>query len=330
MSRRALAAVLALVPMAAAGQECSATTIRAAAFFEGVSLADGTRASLPVGPGWQLVFEPHAQGWRMRLYDGPDPGDARDLSTVTPPRSASLPNPRDLFGWHFRNAANSGPNTGDVNAPQHLRGIFFSTALAGTGGYKPAPAAPTHLPPDPGDGRGWLRITDMTLSPPEPGARAVMTSARLDLCLTWPRQDDTPEDREIMGACGLDLGQWALSEQISPRLLGGDFDRDGAHDHAGLVRHRGDGRAALALCRAGTWLDLLDGDPLPPGLAPQLEAWRRLPRDHGPLGYVGEPPWPAAEGDLIALERVEKSLHLLYRAGGTWRVQQVYRLVTGE
>ena len=220
-----------------------------------------------------------------------------------------------------------------MNAPQHRRDFFFATALAGTGGYKPAPGAPAHLPPDPEDGRGWLRLDDVTLSPPGPGAQAVMRAARLDVCLTWPRAATaataTPEDREIMGACGLDLGRWRLADAPAPRLLGGDFDGDGAHDHAALVRG-GSGDTALAICRAGTWLDLLDGARFPAGLLPSVEAWRSLPRDHGPLGYVDAPPWPEAEGDLIALERIEKSLHLVYRAGGAWRVQEVYRLVTGE
>jgi len=330
MTRLARAALLALLPVAAAAQDCTASATRAAVLAE-VALADGAPHSLPVaGTGWHLVFAPHPHGWQVRLHDGPDAADARDLSAVTPPHAASLPNPRDLFGWHFRNMANTGPNTGDVNAPQHLRDFFFATALAGTGGYKPAPGAPARLPPDPEDGRGWLRIGDMVLSPPENGARAVLRAARVQVCLTWPvAATPAPEDREIMGACGLDLGRWHLSVAPAPRLLGGDFDGDGAHDHAALVRDTA-GAAALAVCRAGTWLDLLAPAPLPGGLLPMIEAWRSLPRDHGPLGYVDEPPWPEAEGDLIALERIEKSLHLVYRDGGAWRAQQVYRLVTGE
>lgn len=335
MTRLARAALLALLPVAAAAQDCTATATRAAVFNE-VALADGAARRLPVaGTGWHLVFLPHPHGWQVRLHDGPAPGDARDLSAVTPPFAASLPNPRDIFGWHFRNAANTGPNTGDVNAPQHRRDFFFATALAGTGGYKPAPGAPAHLPPDPEDGLGWLRIGDMVLSPPEPGARAVLRAARVEVCLTWPRSATTtnantaPEDREIMGACGLDLDRWRLADAPEPRLLGGDFDGDGAHDHAALVRDA-EGAAALAVCRAGTWLEMLAPAPLPGGLLPRVEAWRTLPRDHGPLGYVDEPPWPEAEGDLIALERIEKSLHLVYRAGGEWRGQQVYRLVTEE
>jgi len=321
MTDRLAALLAALLPLAAHAQDCTPTQTRQAAHVPAVTLADAVPVRLPVaGTGWHLAFVPHDHGWRLRLHDGPARSTARDLSAVTPPRAASLPNPRDLFGWHFRNAANTGPNTGGVNAPQHLRRFFFTTAAT-------APAAP-----DPGDGRGWLRLSDMALSPPEPGAQAVLRAARAEICLTWPRgaaAGAASEDREIMGACGLDLGRWHLSNAPAPRLLGGDFDGDGAHDHAALVRDAGGG-AALAICRAGTWLDLLAPAPLPGGLLPRVEAWRSLPRDHGPPGYVDAPPWPEAEGDLIALERIEKSLHLVYRAQGTWHAQQVYRLVTGE
>lgn len=319
----------------AAAQECRDNAARAAAHFAGMTLAEGTRHAYPVGPGWRLAFEPTDHGWQLRLYDGADPAVARDLSSVTPPFRGA-PNPRDIFGWHFRNAANDGPNTGDVNAPQHLRQFFFSTAPSGTGGFKPAPDGPAHPPPDPQDGRGWLRLTDMTLSPPAPGERAAMRHARLDLCLTWPRdaaQDPAafaPEDIEVLGACGLDLGRWQPVAPVLPRLLGGDFDGDGALDEAVRLRDRATGAAALAICRAGTWLSVLAGAPLPGDLLPRIEAWRVLPPGHGPLGYVDEPPWPGADGDLIVLERHEKSLHLLYRADGAWQAQQVFRLMTQE
>jgi len=139
-----------------------------------------------------------------------------------------------------------------------------------------------------------------------------------------------PEEIEMLGACGLDLARWEPVTPVAPALAGGDFDGDGALDHAARVRERATGAEALAVCRAGTWLTLIAGEPLPPGLLPRIEAWRTLPADHGALGYVGEPPWPDADGDIIVLERIEKSLHLLYRAAGGWRVQEVFRLVTGE
>jgi hypothetical protein len=322
MTDRLAALLVALLPLAAHAQDCTPTETRQAVHLAEVTLTDAVPVRLPVADtGWHLAFEPAPHGWRLRLRDGPDPDTARDLSAVTPPLAASLPNPRDLFGWHFRNAANTGPNTGEVNAPQHLRHFLFTT-----GATLPAP-------PDPEDGRGWLRLSGLVPSPPETGAQAVLRAARADICLTWPRgaadADDAPEDREIMGACGLDLARWRLADAPAPRLLGGDFDGDGAHDHAAMVRDA-EGDASLAVCRAGTWLDLLAPAPLPAGLLPRIEAWRSLPRDHGPLGYVDAPPWPEAEGDLIALERIEKSLHLVYRAQGTWHAQQVYRLVTGE
>ena len=91
-----------------------------------------------VGPRWLFVLEPEPAGWGIRLYE-----QGRDLSAITPPiRGAS--NPRDLLGWHFRNAANTGPNTGDVNAPQSPRRFRFATTLERLDALAPSrdPAAP--------------------------------------------------------------------------------------------------------------------------------------------------------------------------------------------
>ena len=58
-----------------------------------------------------------------------------------------------------------------------------------------------------------------------------------------------------------------------------------------------------------------------------LEAWRVVPRDHGAFGYVDEPAWPDADGDVLVLERIEKEMTLLYWRDGTLHHQLVYRYV---
>lgn len=314
---------------AAAAQECLAAPGHDSFSATGIVLADGRESVLPLPPGWNLAFEPAAAGWTIRIRDR----GGLDLSAVTPPRFG--PDPRDLFGWHFRNAANTGPNAGDVNAPQYVREIWFEPGLAGTAGIKPSegshePAGGTAA------GAGWFLLSDLVLTPPEPGRQAALLGARVDACLTWQRDSVAPDPlaewREQLGACGLDLDAWEPRVALAPALLAGDVDGDGSLDTVAMVDSRQGGQAAIAVCRAGTWLTLIgEDDPaIPTGLLPKVEEWRLLPRDHGPTGYVGEPPWPEADGDVIALERIEKSLDLLFMAGGAWQGLRIYRLVTDE
>ena len=171
--------------------------------------AYGSRAYQQTLPnGWTFTLQPQPHGWSIRLYDA----DGKvDLSSITPPFASVVPNPRDISGWHFRNSDNTGPNTGDVNAPQHLRLFEFSSALIGTGGFKPSQRSAQS-----GEGRGWLQITDYGLADLQPNTRARMVYLKARGCLTWPRSesermdfqarnmlDHTDEEREAVAACGL-------------------------------------------------------------------------------------------------------------------------------
>lgn len=325
------ACALALLALtgAAAAQECLAAPGHDSFTATGIVLADGRESVLPLPPGWTLAFEPAPAGWSIRIRDR----GGLDLSALTPPRFG--PDPRDLFGWHFRNAANTGPNAGDVNAPQRVRDFRFEPGLAGTAGIKPPDGSPGPAGAA-AAGAGWVRLSDLVLTPPEPGRQAALLGARVDACLTW-RRDSVPADplaewREQLGACGLDPDAWEPRVALAPALMAGDVDGDGSLDTVAMVDHPASGRAAIAVCLAGTRLTLIgEDDPaIPAGLLPKVEAWRLLPRDHGPTGYVGEPPWPAADGEVIALERPEKSLDLLFMAGGAWRGLTIFRLVTDE
>lgn len=99
------------------------------------------------GPGWTFQLKRAPHGWDVRLLDE----DGLDLTQMTPPLRGA-PNPRELYGWHFRNAANTGSNTGDVNAPQKLRLFGFDPALSGTGGYRPNGAGGVDPQNQPGRG----------------------------------------------------------------------------------------------------------------------------------------------------------------------------------
>jgi len=136
-------------------------------------LAEGERFAAPAGPGWTFVLEPDAYGWIIHL----NARDGDNLARITPPFHF-VPNPRYLEGWHFRNRANTGPNQGDVNAPQQVRDFIFDREIR--------PEWPDATRVERAEGRGTLTITEFSLSPPEPGARAHFTWLSFEVCLSWP------------------------------------------------------------------------------------------------------------------------------------------------
>ncbi|MEM6775859.1 MAG: hypothetical protein AAF640_13525 [Pseudomonadota bacterium] len=279
----------------------------------------GEQFNTTLAQGVSLTLEPADAGWQLRVRDA----SGLDLSAMTPPRFGA--NPRDLFGWHFRDAANAGPNDGSVNAPQRLRLFEFEPALSGTAGIKAAPSAL----PSPGSGRGWLFIHGLGLDafpdPQDRRARAVWI--RFEACLTWPEDAvvsfvnatkfDT-EEREQLYACGLPTS-WRPRAWLLPRWLGGDFDDDGALDYAAPVEHN-DGTRAVAVCLAGTWLHFVG----PGGVAlgdstavRSIEAWRVEETGRG-------------SPDELRLLRHEKSAHTVWAEDRQLRVRTIYRLVTQE
>ncbi|MEZ4280824.1 MAG: hypothetical protein R3F21_14590 [Myxococcota bacterium] len=314
-----------------------------------ISLRRGEAYSIELPHGWRFALLPGEWGWSLRVFDRVEEAGRIDLSAGTPPLHGPA-NAREIEGWHFRNAANSGPNEGDVNAPQALRLFEFSTDRIGT---DDAPTAP----PGPGDGRGWLRLLDYALTPPAPGERAGLTAMRFQACLTWPhptpeveaaweaRREASrlaidalsptyrPEELEEIGACGLDLAAHPLDPRIRPRRLVLDLDGDEVADSIYPIRRAADDVPMLALCRSGTRLDRLGpehpllADPDLAHLVRALEAWRVVPGDHGPVGLVGEAPWPKVDGDVVLLERIEKQVGILYWKDGALQARSLHRFV---
>ncbi len=299
----ALLLVAGLPALPAAALDCTPSAEREAQRLGGeVGGAHAYRA--PVGADWSFALLPAGKGYDLKIFDR----RGRDLSAATPPLHAE-PNPRQLYGWHFRNAANSASNEGDVNAPQELRLFHFT---------------PDVRAPDDVSGRGWLRVLDYGLADLEPGQKARMVYLKFEACLTWPRTAEPPPEpppmtawpelREIFRACGLSQ-DYLLTPLLDPPEIGGDFVGDDALDSATLVVRRADGKRGLAICRAGTWLDLVGferslGD-LTPTYFDRMDWWDL--KERGPVGQGadGSPP-PLLDGDAIVLGMEEKSSVLLY------------------
>lgn len=291
-----------------------------------------------LGNGWLFALIRTELGWSIRLYDSEPIGDGVDLTATTPPLRGA-PNPRDIEGWHFRNADNTGPNLGDVNAPQMMRAFVISPGLAGTGGLR-LPDEP--IEPGPNDGIGWLNILDLGLDNSGPGDRARLNYLKFDACVSWPRRleettallnqtslDFLPEERETFGSCGLPLDRFELSATFFPRQLGGDIDGDGSLDEVAPIMRKSDGQRGLALCRAGTWLDTIGLDAgivsgLRPGFVSQTEAWQWVSQDDTLPRHLTGYDMPEADGDYLILERIEKEAMVIYWQDGSLKAKRMY------
>jgi hypothetical protein len=122
--------------------------------------------------GFVFALVPQEYGWSIVISQG----QQHDLQALTGPLHF-VPNPTDIEGWHFRNAANTGPNTGDVNAPDETRSFLFS------------PRWP-HCEDAEGldkDGQGVLEITDMELGNLVQGGKANMLMMKFTVKLTVGR-----------------------------------------------------------------------------------------------------------------------------------------------
>ncbi|MEM9899559.1 MAG: hypothetical protein AAF742_09305, partial [Pseudomonadota bacterium] len=200
---------------AAATQPCGGEPGWAAAEIR-VGVRNGERFVANAGP-WSFVLEPKKHGWRIAL------ADAR--SELVP--VAALParpietNPLNIAGWHFRDEDNLGPNTGSVNAPQHVRRFRF-------GDFALSDTVPATDVADRSGGLGELVITAMELTPPQARLRAGFESLDAEVCLVWRSHNDrlppiVDADPGVafeaviaeMKGCGLDTEMYRLSDRMA-------------------------------------------------------------------------------------------------------------------
>ena len=157
---------------------------RVAEEIRGEVRADSTFERGMAGGRFVVRLEPTENGWVLRIHESGRPEE--DLSGLTPPWHF-VPNPREIEGWHFRNAANTGPNDGSVNAPGSSRWFIFSPEVGRTIEYSGSATTEEDVARVEAFGRGTLRILRYRLSPPAPGARARFEWMRFAVCLTWPQ-----------------------------------------------------------------------------------------------------------------------------------------------
>jgi hypothetical protein len=142
--------------------------------------------------GWILRLVPVREGWLLEV--AMKGRQHEDLSHLTPPWHF-VPNPREIEGWHFRNADNTGANDGSVNAPQELREFIFSPEVGRGIEYHGSGTTSADVAQVEAFGRGWLHLDAFRLTPPRRGERASFEWLKFSACLTWPANIRTEPTR---------------------------------------------------------------------------------------------------------------------------------------
>lgn len=98
------------------------------AFTGSVSRGEKFEHVLPNGLIFSLIPTEYAElgwmGWIIQIESSSKSG--HDYSGIVTPPFRGV-NALQIIGWHFRNADNTGPNDGSVNAPQEERNFLFVT-----------------------------------------------------------------------------------------------------------------------------------------------------------------------------------------------------------
>ena len=156
----------------------------------------GQALELPLSGGLVFRLAPDAYGWTMGVIAAGRPDE--DFAGIATPPYHGI-NARYLEGWHFRNHANTGPNAGDVNAPQDERDFAFvlsandyarasRTLEALLWGARPEAERqqPMETLERVSRGRGRLRVTGSSLGNLLPGAHAWFEWLSFDVELCRP------------------------------------------------------------------------------------------------------------------------------------------------
>jgi hypothetical protein len=165
--------------------QCEATATRNAATTSATLLL-GETYSFPFGEQFSFRLSPIKHGWRISIGEE---GREEDLARLTPPWHF-VPNPRYIEGWHFRNASNTGPNDGSVNAPQHVRQFIFSPVVDQSADYLGGATLAEVVDEVARFGNGSLEIRSYALTPPRAGESAAFVEMTFSVCLVWLKSQD--------------------------------------------------------------------------------------------------------------------------------------------
>jgi hypothetical protein len=187
-SRRFVAPSLAFGSLLLFLTACAHQPARQQITFTG-AVAAGEAFQHPFGGRFFFVLEPSEFGWTVAICEK---ARNENLARLTPPFH-SVPNPREIEGWHFRNEENTGPNDGSVNAPQVDREFIFSPEVGHSIDGPTAYRQPTREEVDCVNsfGRGAFHIEKLSLSPVKDGNRARILKMEFRCTISWPNRNET-------------------------------------------------------------------------------------------------------------------------------------------
>lgn len=142
--------------------------------------------SQPFENGMVFALVPRQYGWNIAVYENSKM--EFDLARLTLPLRG--PRPTGIMGGHFRNKSNTGPNKGEINAPQLRREFIFSPKtreIVERRDEKGISVDIDDIHEIEKYGRGELVIEDYGLADLEEGMMPRMVYMKFRVCLSWPK-----------------------------------------------------------------------------------------------------------------------------------------------
>jgi len=183
-------------PPASTGRQSSATLISSTdnsthgIQFQG-HITKGQQFQEDIGHGLVFQLTPDEDGWSIDIFpQGGHGANDYSLTDIATPPFHGITSVQ-LEGWHFRNARNTGPNDGSVNAPQEERDFQFvmneadaRTVADAIDQYEEGKTP--DFSPDVSFGHGKLVVRALTLGNLVPGLQAWIESMDFSVSLEFP------------------------------------------------------------------------------------------------------------------------------------------------
>lgn len=220
--------IIAALASAVAGPARATEECRPGAQFDqatfSAELTAGETLTLHVHERLTFQLSPTQFGWLIQALDS----SGVDRADITPPLRLPETNPRNIAGWHFRSANNTGPNQGDVNAPQNRREFVFGPEPIAPGLTEDPPIRPTVEPQPAEYGVGVLVIEDFGLADLGHGERARLVYMKVSGCIAWIRGAESPSEYSGIYRQGFEQSDFYTDDGQGPWWLeaeGEDWDQ---------------------------------------------------------------------------------------------------------